>query len=149
MHFFLILTTWQVHAKNQTSLSLIVFSQHSFKVIYCTESKNILTKLFLIQICFCRNLNFCKGFQVKNGLFDIFRDIPKWVPVSVRYALWNPFKNDPLHELMSRTRICASLGSRMKFKTLCYPVFGRNKKTFWFPIILIAFNASIVCPINK
>ena len=22
------------------------------------------------------------------------------------------------------TRICASLGSRMKFKTLCYPVFG-------------------------
>ena len=27
------------------------------------------------------------------------------------------------------TRICASLGSRMKFKTLCYPVFGRNKNT--------------------
>ena len=27
------------------------------------------------------------------------------------------------------TRICASLGSRMKFKTLCYPVFGRNKST--------------------
>ena len=25
--------------------------------------------------------------------------------------------------------ICASLGSRMKFKTLCYPVFGRNKNT--------------------
>ena len=24
------------------------------------------------------------------------------------------------------TRICASLGLRMKFKTLCYPVFGRN-----------------------
>ena len=44
------------------------------------------------------------------------------------------------------TRICASLGSRMKFKTLCYPVFGRHKNTalpsFWF--ILIAFNASIV-----
>ena len=51
------------------------------------------------------------------------------------------------------TRICASLGSRMKFKTLCYPVFGSHKNTalpsFWFPIILIAFNASIVCPINK
>ena len=27
------------------------------------------------------------------------------------------------------TRICASLGSRMKFKTLCYPVFGRHKNT--------------------
>ena len=27
------------------------------------------------------------------------------------------------------TRICASLGSRMKYKTLCYPVFGRNKNT--------------------
>ena len=25
---------------------------------------------------------------------------------------------------ITRTRICASLGSRMKFKTLCYPVFG-------------------------
>ena len=46
------------------------------------------------------------------------------------------------------TRICASLGLRMKFKTLCYPVFERNKNTalpsFWFPIILIAFNASII-----
>ena len=28
-----------------------------------------------------------------------------------------------------RTRICASLRSRMKFKTLCYPLFGRNKNT--------------------
>ena len=28
-----------------------------------------------------------------------------------------------------QTRICASLGSRMKFKTLYYPVFGRNKNT--------------------
>ena len=27
------------------------------------------------------------------------------------------------------TRICTSLRSRMKFKTLCYPVFGRNKNT--------------------
>ena len=55
--------------------------------------------------------------------------------------------------IRQKTRICASLGSRMKFKTLCYPVFGRNKNTalpsFWFPIILIAFNASIVCLINK
>ena len=25
------------------------------------------------------------------------------------------------------TRICASLGLRLKFKTLCYPVFGRIK----------------------
>ena len=51
------------------------------------------------------------------------------------------------------TRICASLGSRMKFKTLCYPVFGRNKNTvlpsFWFPIILIAFNAYTICPWNN
>ena len=55
--------------------------------------------------------------------------------------------------LLFLTRICASLGSRMKFKTLCYPVFGRNKNTvlpsFWFPIILIAFNASIICPWNN
>ena len=29
----------------------------------------------------------------------------------------------------TKTRICASLGSPMKFKTLCYPVFGRNKNT--------------------
>ena len=29
----------------------------------------------------------------------------------------------------NQTRICASLGSRMKFKTLCYPVFGRHKNT--------------------
>ena len=36
---------------------------------------------------------------------------------------------DYLRELArNKTRICASLGSRMKFKTLCYPVFGRNKK---------------------
>ena len=55
-------------------------------------------------------------------------------------------------KLTESTRICASLGSRMKFKTLCYPVFERNKNTalpsFLFPIILIVFNASIVCP-NK
>ena len=31
--------------------------------------------------------------------------------------------------LLQNTRICASLGSRMKFKTLCYPVFGKNKNT--------------------
>ena len=40
------------------------------------------------------------------------------------------FENDPLDEPnqmpLSKTRICASLGSRMKFKTLCYPVFRRN-----------------------
>ena len=56
-----------------------------------------------------------------------------------------------LYLFLAETRICASLGSRMKFKTLCYPVFGRHKNTalpsFWF--ILIASNASIVCPINK
>ena len=46
------------------------------------------------------------------------------------------------------------LGLRMKFKTLFYPAFGRNKHTavpipsFWFPIILIAFNASIIWPNN-
>ena len=55
-------------------------------------------------------------------------------------------------ELILITRICASSGLRMKFKTLCYPVFGRHKNTalpsFWFPIILIAFNASIVYPDN-
>ena len=31
--------------------------------------------------------------------------------------------------VLLRTRICASLGLRMKFKTLDYPVFGRNKNT--------------------
>ena len=39
--------------------------------------------------------------------------------------------NSDLIEILVRnlTRICASLGSRMKFKTLCYPVIGRNKNT--------------------
>ena len=43
--------------------------------------------------------------------------LQKFVPVNV------------CSESSVRTRICASLGSRMKFKTLCYPVFGRNKNT--------------------
>ena len=34
-----------------------------------------------------------------------------------------------LYKPVFETRICAGLGSRMKFKTLCYPVFGRNKNT--------------------
>ena len=38
-------------------------------------------------------------------------------------------KDTGLEEAAEITRICASLGSRMKFKTLCYPVFGRNKNT--------------------
>ena len=39
-------------------------------------------------------------------------------------------------EVKNITRICASLGSRMRFKTLCYPVFGRNKNSH--SIILIS-----------
>ena len=35
-----------------------------------------------------------------------------------------------------RTRICASLGLRMKFKTLCYPVFGRIKTHAALPMKL-------------
>ena len=56
-------------------------------------------------------------------------------PPTIRPGPYYPqfLEYGPLFPNMDRsifqTRICASFGSRMKFKTLCYPVFGRHKNT--------------------
>ena len=52
-----------------------------------------------------------------------------------------------IHEslLARKTRICASLGSRMKFKNLCYPVFGRNKKHSPSIILISNYFDSFQC----
>ena len=49
-------------------------------------------------------------------------------PTSVRLEEPQPGRHSYGTEIRP-TRICTSLGSRMKFKTLCYPVFGRHKNT--------------------
>ena len=58
---------------------------------------------------------------------------PVWSPTKIEdikaiESLQRTFTSK-ISGLQFKTRICASLGSRMKFKTLCYPVFGRNKST--------------------
>ena len=44
-----------------------------------------------------------------------------------------------------QTRICASLGLRMKFKTICYPVLGRNKNTSPSIILISNYFVSFQC----
>ena len=57
-------------------------------------------------------------------VFEMF--VAKEVAEKITQSVKGKFWGSPLTML---TRICASLGSRMKFKTLCYPVFEINKNT--------------------
>ena len=100
--------------------------------------KIVLSQKFIADRCLNKRLKTINKVLENNGKIKVL-NFKFWVFVNFGFV--------------TQTRICASLGSHMKFKTLCYPVFGINKNTalpsFLILIILIAFNASIVCPINK
>ena len=96
----------------------------------------------------------CAVLRVQERVNSLLITILHFLPTSWKHRTlcldWHLLRL--VERIIFKTRICASLGSRMKFKTLCYPVFGRTKNTalpsFWFPIILLASNASIICPTN-
>ena len=71
----------------------------------------------LVVVCRMAKLEPLKGYSCTKTAIWSIRPSNQHIYVSPGLSGW--FEVDI-------TRICASLGLRMKFKTLCYPVFGRN-----------------------